>query len=257
MLKKLLFWSRPFRYWLDNFAYEKSADHSPLKKLKDIYKGQPMIIVGNGPSLNKTPLDDFVGVPSIGMNKIDLLFYRVKWRPDLIICTNNLVIKQHVHQFLKNGISVYLSWKGRWFVPAGSRKKLNFFNSLNTTEFSKDLVHGVGSAGTVTYTALQFAYYMGSDPVILFGVDHSFAFEGNPNEIAKRKGPDQNHFDPNYFKDGSKWGLPNLDLSEVGYENAKGVFNNDGRKVYDATVGGKLTVFPKITIGRAKELCSL
>lgn len=257
MLKKLLFWSRPLRYWLDNLTYAKNADHGSLTKLKDIYEGQPMIIVGNGPSLNKTPLDDFENVPSIGMNKIDLLYHRVKWRPDFVICANNLVIKQHGHQFLKTGIPVFLSWKGRWFVPAGSRKKFNFFNSLNTTAFSKDLIHGVGSAGTVTYTALQFAYYMGADPVILFGVDHSFDFKGKPNEIAKRKGADQNHFDPNYFKEGSTWGLPNLCLSESGYQKAKDAFNKDGRMIYDAAVGGKLTVFPKITIDEAKQKCSL
>ena len=50
--------------------------------LLDKFKSQDCLIVGNGPSLNKTDLQR-INMPSIGMNKVNLLFSRSKWRPDL------------------------------------------------------------------------------------------------------------------------------------------------------------------------------
>lgn len=257
MLAKLLVVTKPIRYWLDAILYSKSVEASKLEDLRKIYSGKPMIIVGNGPSLNETPLDEFIGVPSIGMNKIDLLFERVKWRPNIIVCTNNLVVQQHHKKMIEHNIPCYLSWKSRWFVPRVLRSGFSFFLNKAEAKFSEDITKGVGVAGTVTYTALQFAYYMGASPIILFGVDHSFQYEGSPNDIQKRTGSDANHFDPNYFASGQYWGVPNLDLSEYGYKQAKEKFEGDGRKVYDATIGGKLDIFEKISPEKAMQLCGL
>ena len=257
MLRTLLIRTKPFRYWLDSIFYSNSGAKLKLDSLKERYANRPMLVVGNGPSLNRTPLDEFFGLPAIGMNKIDLLFDRVKWRPDIIVCTNNLVVKQHYRQMLAHGIPCYLSWKSRWFVPKNARSHFRFFLNKTESTFSKNIMEGVGVAGTVTYTALQFAYYVGANPVILFGVDHSFRYEGSPNEIQKRSGIDSNHFDPNYFASGQYWGLPNLRLSELGYQQAREIFENDGREIFDATVGGELRIFEKISLERAKDLCGL
>jgi hypothetical protein len=92
--------------------------------------------------------------------------------------------------------------------------------------------------------------------VIIVGVDHNFAAakEGRENMIEKRVGADIDHFHPAYFADGQSWGVPNLRVSEQGYRLAREAFESDGRRVYDATVGGKLTVFEKITIDDAQDL---
>jgi hypothetical protein len=257
MIRRLLLITKPVRFSWHRFTYRKFADVSCMSKLRNKYQNKPLLIVGSGPSLNQTPLDDFLKVPSIGMNKIDLLFPKVKWRPALIICINNLVVRQHRQNFVKSEIPVFLSWKCRSFVKRRDRKSLNYFLSLPQREFSHDLREGAGSSGTVTYAALQFAYFMGANPVILFGIDHSFTFEGTANQYVRRKGKDVNHFDPNYFKEGSYWGLPNLESSEFGYMQAKQAFEKDGRNVYDATINGKLHIFPKITVDQAKKYCGI
>ncbi len=256
-LKSLVRYTKPVRYEIDRITFMISADQQAVAALRGICVGRPMLVVGNGPSLNKTPLDEFAGVTAIGMNKIDLLFDRVKWRPDLIVCMNNLVIRQHWKTFMASEIPVFLSWKGRWMISREHRSAVNYYLTRPSPEFSRDITSGIGAAGTVTYAALQFAYYMGADPVILVGVDHSFAFEGEPASIAKRKGQDVNHFDPNYFKEGQWWGLPNLELSELGYQNAKAAFEADGRRVLDATIGGQLTIFSKISIEQALRECKI
>jgi len=257
MIKTFLSATKQLRYRWHHFTYKNFAEISSVSELRNQYQNKPMLIIGNGPSLNQTPLDDFLEVPSIGMNKIDLLFPRVKWRPNLIICVNGLVVLQHWKNFPISDIPVFLSWECRKIPQRGYRENFKYFLSLATTDFSRDICEFTGSAGTVTYKALQFAFFMGANPVILFGVDHSFAVQGKPNQYVKHRGADVNHFDSNYFKDGSYWGLPNLELSEFGYHKAKQAFQEDGRNIYDATVNGKLDVFPKISVDEAKKLCNI
>ena len=259
MLTNFMLSSIGLRYYLDSLLYNirYSAGNRQLEILKNICPGKPILVIGNGPSLNKTPLKEFAKITAIGMNKINLLFDNTSWRPNFIVCTNNLVIRQNRTFFRKSDIPVFLSWKGRWFLGTGKSREVGYFLSLNSSDFSRDLSVGVGSAGTVTYTALQFAYYMGADPVILFGVDHSFNFEGKANEIVKMKGIDPNHFDPNYFANNDRWGLPNFERIELAYRNAKAAFEGDNRKIYDATIGGKLQIFEKISVERAKQLCGI
>lgn len=257
ILKKLLFLTKAPRYKLDQITYRWTGNREKLGEWKAKYKGKPLVIVGNGPSLNKTPLDKFSGIPAVGMNKIDLLFKRVSWRPTVIVCTNNLVVKQHHGAMASHGISCLLSWKSRWFMPFKDRGDFIFFLNDATSEFSEDFSDKVGAAGTVTYTALQLAAYVEANPIILLGVDHNFSCSGKPNDIQKREGEDANHFDPNYFAAGQYWGLPNLDKSELGYRVARRYFDERNIKIYDATVGGKLDVFEKISIEEALELCGL
>lgn len=244
--KQIIFATRPLRYAFDTFTYKRFANSAPLAELKDRHRGKPMLVVGNGPSLNQTPLDDFAHVPSVGMNKIDMIYSRTKWRPEVVVCLNNMVAKQSQDAFASSDIPVFVGWKARWYLRPENRKKLRFFNTNLSNAFSTDAVEGFGSSATVTYVALQMAYWMGADPVIIFGVDHSFKYTGPEATYQKREGPDTNHFDPNYFKAGTYWGTPDLDQSEIDYTLARQAFETDGRKVYDATVGGKLEVFEKI-----------
>lgn len=252
--RRIISATRPLRYAIDNALYKSLADPTPLATLKDLHKNKPILVVGNGPSLNQTPLDDFVHVPSIGMNKIDMIYSRTKWRPELVVCLNNMVAKQNQYAFASSEVPVFIAWKARWHLRRENRRKLRFFNVNLSNAFSKDAVKGLGSSATVTYVALQMAYWMGADPVIIFGVDHSFIYTGPKMTYQKREGPDSNHFDPNYFKSGTYWGTPDLDQSEIEYALARQAFEAAGRKVFDATIGGKLEVFDKIGLEQAKQL---
>ncbi|MEP0069097.1 hypothetical protein [Pyruvatibacter sp.] len=254
MLRHLLGWTKPARYAADSLLFNARNKSNALEPLKDKFKGQPLLVVGNGPSLNKTPLDDFAHIPSIGMNKIDLIFPRVTWRPSVIVCINNMVVKQHADVFAASDIPVYLGWKSRWFAPRSP--SINYFNMTLAEDFSTDFSTHVGSAATVTYPALQLAHYMGADPVIVVGVDHSFNKTGKDHAYEKREGDDVNHFDPNYFKAGTYWGLPNLDASERVYWRARQAFEESGRRIVDATIGGKLEVFEKVSIEEAVRMAS-
>ena len=66
------------------------------------------------------------------------------------------------------------------------------------------------------------------------------------NKTVTSQGDDPNHFMPNYFGKGVKWQLPDLDTSEIGYMMARDAYQKNNREVLDATVGGKLNIFPKV-----------
>ena len=249
---------QPIRYWVEKKLYNRSKNKKypdKLRELRDIYRNKPLLIIGNGPSLNETPLDNFINIPAIGMNKIDLLFSKVKWRPSLILSSNPLVVMQNQEFYGSTKIPVFLSWKNRWLMKKLNRQSVGYYLQVNTEEFLTDFSSGVGAGATITYAAMQLAYYAGANPVILFGIDHSFAAKGPANKVVKSKEDDKSHFDPNYFGKGTMWQLPDLEFSERAYSRAKKAFEKDGRTIYDATINGKLKIFDKISVEQAIKLC--
>ena len=58
-----------------------------IRSFKNKYKGKRVFMIGNGPSLNKTPLDTLHSEYSFAMNRISLLYDNVRWRPSFFVCT--------------------------------------------------------------------------------------------------------------------------------------------------------------------------
>lgn len=115
--------------------------------------------------------------------------------------------------------------------------------------FSFDPARRVYCGQSVTLTNIQLAYFLGFREVYLIGMDFSYVIP----ESAIRKGElitstedDPNHFHPAYFGAGKTWKDPHLDRIQIGYEYARDIFAADGRKIINATKGGKLEVFPRI-----------
>ena len=224
-----------------------------INNYKNKYYGETILIVGNGPSINRTPLNEF-NIPAIGMNKINLLFDKTIWRPSIIICNNGLVMIQNKEFFQKTEIPVLLDFKAS-FLRIRSNN-ISYFLSHFNNNFSDQFATNVGVSGTVTYSALQFAYFLGAKRIIIVGLDHNFkGFDSTKTKKKMKvfKGHDENHFDPNYFRN-QKWGLPDLYSSEEGYRKALNFFNENDIEIFDATINGKLKIFPKITIDEAIKL---
>ena len=143
----------------------------------------------------------------------------------------------------------FLAWRShRHFDPQLSITQIPTFlyTSYTGPRFSTDARGRVWESATVTNVALQLAFHMGVEKVILIGVDHNFTSKGEANKTVVSEGDDPNHVSPNYFGKGVKWQLPDLDTSEIGYALARDAYKKAGREVLDATVGGKLTIFRKV-----------
>ena len=216
-----------------------------LKALKDAHTGERCFIIGNGPSLKNTDLKKLRSEFTIGMNRFYLAFEEMGFPTSILLTVNDLVIEQCAEDLRTLPIPTFVSWRGRkWIKPAANLSYL--YTSYDLPRFSGNAAGRLWEGATVTFVAMQLAYYMGFKQVVLIGVDHSFASQGKPNTTIISQGDDPNHFNPSYFGKGFRWQLPDLQTSEIAYTLAREAYRKDGREIIDATVDGKLTVFPKV-----------
>jgi hypothetical protein len=216
-----------------------------LAAFKDKHRGQRCFIIGNGPSLKQTDLSQLKDEYTLGQNRIYLAFPEIGFETKYFLSVNDLVIEQCAREIQALEMPRFVSWRARkWLKP---QDNLFFIHTTYTGEkFARDIRERVWEGGTVTYTSLQVAYFLGFSQVILVGVDHNYVTQGKPNATVTSQGDDPNHFHPGYFGKGFRWQLPDLIQWEEAYRLARRTFEADGRSVVDATVGGKLTVFPKV-----------
>lgn len=220
-----------------------------LAEWKDRCRGRRAFIIGNGPSLNRTDLSKLRNEFTFGLNRIFLMFPELGFRTSCLVSVNDLVIEQSLADILALEMPKFLSWRARrFFDPALAPAALPTFlyTTYESPTFARDARGRLWEGATVTNVALQLAYHMGFRQVILVGVDHTFNSRGKPNQTVVSEGDDPNHFSAGYFGKGFRWQLPDLETSEMGYRLARRAYEQAGRQVLDATVGGKLTVFPRV-----------
>lgn len=58
---------------------------------------------------------------------------------------------------------------------------------------------------------------------------------------------DPNHFHPEYFGKGYRWHDPMVERMELAYKRAKQTYESAGKMIYNATEGGNLKVFERVT----------
>lgn len=227
-----------------------SLEHSKrLMGFADIHKGEDCFIIGNGPSLNRMDLSLLQGKYTFGLNKI-YLYTRCDLNLSYHVAINQLVIEQSKREYENLRCPSFLSYRYASSVIEPLAHIFYIMTNLQEYCFQPNLLQPIGEGYTVTYAAMQIAYFMGFKRVYLIGVDHSFSFEGQPNDAQILHGSDRNHFASNYFG-GMAWHLPDLEGSEAHYRLAKHFFERNNRKIYDATLDGKLTIFDKISYSEA------
>ena len=221
------------------------AQKAKLQSSQNIHQGKRCFIIGNGPSLNQTDLSKLRDEFTFGLNRIYLLFDQLGFSTSYYVCTNRLVLSQFKADIIANVPSPkFTVWEH--YQIANTIPDMHFIYRHNYADFFGNIVKGVWGGATVTYVAMQIAYFMGFDEVILIGVDHSFSTQGKPHKTVVSGGADPNHFASNYFGKGVKWQLPDLVTSEYAYSLANQAYQKAGKRIVDATIGGKLKVFPKI-----------
>jgi hypothetical protein len=207
------------------------------------------VIIGNGPSLNDTDLSLLGGELTFGLNRFYLATDDLGWSPTFLVCINELVIQQVHAELAAVPARKFLRWGTRGLFAEDHATA--FLHSRMTPSFSTDVRRGVWEGSTVTYVAMQLAYHMGFSSVVLVGVDHSFGTKGPAHQTVESQGDDTDHFHPRYFGRGFRWQLPDLQGSEVAYRTALQAYEAGGRSLIDATVGGRLDIFPKLELATA------
>jgi len=235
-----------FAWYLSGFA---KINKDRIRQYKDIHKGKRCFIVATGPSLKNTDLSMLVNEITFGVNRLYLHFEHMSFRPTYYAVMDKIVFDQYSEDLKKLSMPMFLNWNRRWFFGTESPKSVYLKSKMVVNDFFQyDLTQPMVVGGTVTFAALQIAYYMGFQEVILVGVDHNYIKSGVSKsglEVVTTD-QDQNHFHPQYAVKGSKRGIPDLLRSDIDFGLARKAFEADGRRIYDATIGGKCEIFEKV-----------
>ncbi len=225
------------------------ASRRRIRGWKNRFWEQKAIILCNGPSLNKVDFNalEKSGIFSIGLNKINLIFDRTKFRPSAIVAVNPHVIEQNALYFNRTDIPLFLDLIGRRSVTF--RRNVHFMHGIGSLRrFARDCSISIVEGYTVTFVAMELAFHMGFNRVALVGCDHSFIQRGPANKTVVSGNSDPDHFDPQYFAKGVKWQLPDLMVSELQYDTARETYEQFGREIVNCTVGGKLEIFRRMPL---------
>lgn len=127
---------------------------------------------------------------------------------------------------------------------------VSFYNQRTEDEihpsFSEDISVYVGNGATVVYTAIQFAVYMGIKEIYLIGVDHHFHTSKTADGKIVIDPNAKDYFSKEYNNDKEKLPIPNTELSTFTFIAAKEYADSHGIKIFNATRGGKLEVYPRV-----------
>ncbi|EHU4928650.1 DUF115 domain-containing protein [Vibrio vulnificus] len=248
-------------YWLvDNQYFYRLSSKEEIVTLKDKYKGKRCVIVGNGPSLNKIDLSKLEGEYSFAVNGI---FYKTRecgYKPTFYVVEDTDVMLDNVNEINQYSAKEFRFFPKNYKHLVKSKDNTIFFNMdtgyYNKTSphfriprFSADMSRVLYCGQSVTMINLQIAYYLGFSEVYLIGMDFSYNVPDSAiidgNRITSTE-DDNNHFHPDYFGRGKVWHDPELDKVLASYKMMKLVYEMNGRKIYNATAGGKLEIFERV-----------
>ena len=234
-------------------------DYARLAELKDRFKGNRCFIVGNGPSLNETDLTLLKDDYSIAVNGI---FYKTQesgYRPTFYVVEDSSVMKENLDA-IKAYEAPYKFFPTlyRNLHPQGDNVRFFLMNrgfyepaspSFCVPRFSQDAARRMYCGQSVTHINLQLAYHLGFSEIYLVGMDFSYVIPDSAvvnGDIILSTEDDPNHFHKDYFGRGKTWKDPKLHRVLLNYEIARDAYLADGRRIYNATIGGKLEAFPRV-----------
>ena len=218
-----------------------------LKGLRNKYYGKRCFILATGPSLTVDDIlllkDEF----TIGMNNICLLYDKVSWRADMLGVQDELVYKKIYPSLKESPENVYVTSEIR--RDFSNSKIFNQFpiNSYYhqydyrysdklSAKFSDNAFRIVYDSYSITFSLMQIAIYMGFKEIYLLGCDCNQA-------VGKA-----NHFiESGYVESEGKLATA-ADRCIFGHVEIKKFCDALGVRVYNATRGGALEVYPRVKL---------
>ena len=83
---------RTMRFLILKYFYYNKEDVEEWKRLKGKYKGKRVFLIGNGPSLNKTPLYLLKDEYTMCFNRFEIMLERLNWTPNFFMSVDYLVL---------------------------------------------------------------------------------------------------------------------------------------------------------------------
>lgn len=220
-----------------------------LHNMHNAYWGRRCFVIGNGPSLAQTDLRRLAGEITIGCNNLFLMFDKMGYLPTLYTVEDNLVAEDRAEEINRiRGTTKILPRDLSYCLSRDSDTiYINFLRRYQGfPKFSSRFDKVVYWGGTVTHLNLQLAYYIGCREVYLVGVDHSYEVSPDVQDtVIVSKSADESHFHPDYFGPGYRYHHPRVERMEKAYMAAREFAAQNNMRIFNATLGGKLEVFPR------------
>ena len=224
-----------------------------LKLLKNSHLGESCFIIGTGPSLKVDDLKilEEKDIPTFAPNRIYEICESSGWQPKYYICQDHNIIQTFKDRI--KGIKSELS-----FLPVDYKdefKGSNYrFFVLHECEyypqhakFSKDISKDISQGYTVTYAAIQLAIYMGFKNIYLLGIDHNYNITRDSKGRPVRNSTETQNYSNGMTDYVNTKNLPRIEESTIAYETAERMSKKLSVKIYNATRGGKLDAFERIS----------
>ena len=240
--------------------FEKTAPGKALAAYKNKYEGRRCFFVGNGPSLRAEDLTRLheQGEITFGFNRIYNIFDQTPWRPTFYISQDEKMLGGCAGAV--NGTEMgtkFIPIQMRWWHEIcvdGAREFRIIDQQVEDPRqfgFSDDIAKGIYNSSTGMYTAAQLAAYMGFKEIYFIGVDHHFRVSQNSNGEIVVDNTVKDYFTDKYNEDKDNLYIPNTEKSTLTYIAMKHHCGSRGIRVYNATRGGKLEVFERVTFEEA------
>ena len=220
-------------------------------------------MIGNGSSLNETPLDLLKGEVTFALNRIHLLYDKTDWRPTYWV----MVDLQATDQYdwlddalinLREGIKCFLVASTAYHVELNrpaynpwTDRQVTYLKicaehrSMDVRSEDKPLnwhLPELCKFGTGSAVALQLAVLKGYNPIYVVGMDLNF------QRVENAESPDPNHFSEDYGVFDEFAHDPELKnhTHEYAHRMAYEESQRRGKKIYNATIGGGLNAYPRV-----------
>jgi hypothetical protein len=227
----------------------------PLKQFKGIHEGERCFIVATGPSLTIDDVNKLKGEICWTCNSGIKLFEKTDWRPDYYAIGDGTVFRRiekdlanvnlkcafYNHKDIEWGgehiyplpmwVSLVMDEATRRVIPRSWRKK----------RMSSDISKKVFMGGNVTNIIIQICFYMGFKEIYLLGCDCNYQGSSAHSSLTGYKNDDK--------------------LADTAYNIYQTMIDDHrcalkeaekrGVKIYNATRGGMLEVYPRVNLDKA------
>ena len=238
------------------------GNRNRLEALKNTHMGETCFVIGNGPSLKASDLDKLKEneIFCFASKGIYNIFEETQWRPDIwgVSDLDYIALKKNelnelsgftklvcAQSLIKCGIEISNSI---YYPFIQAERKPKFFN--------KDVTRGVHFYGMITAKLINFAVYMGFKKIYLLGCDHTLPIKTDENGKKVVDMSKKLHFGSNYYanEEEQQKAYMNIDNAESAmqyatdsYKDIKYFCDELGVEIYNATRGGALEVFPRLS----------
>lgn len=235
-----------------HFEYTKYG--KKLQKIKNLHQGERCFIIANGPSLRTEDLNLLhqKNAVTFAMNRIYKLFSETSWRPTYYVCEDINIFHESLNEI--NSIPAekkFIPINHKWYHNINVDDALYFWANYDRTKdfpdsFSTNIEKQMDSLGTVTFTCINIAAYMGFNEIYLLGVDHNYRVTINEEGQTIVDNAAKDYFCENYDSDIKDIVVHDMGQNTRAYRKAKKYCDEHNIQIYNATRGGKLEVFPRV-----------